>query len=249
MAESLAPRNGNRYGDTLVQPVRLERDGKTGLLIIDMQYRDVPDPAHHATEMRGWMDAVAALRPADVEQYNKRMADTVIPTIQRLLLAFRADKLPVVHTVFGSERPDYGDVPATLRGVVRKLESSSGIEGFIRTDHPAFRIRAEVQPVDGEKVLQKSTWSGFEGTGLDALLRQMGVENLVITGVTSPGCVGATARHAADLGYRSVIVADGTADEDHELHELSLRLFHRKFGRVVESAEGVIAAMAGEWGV
>lgn len=250
MIDSLQRRMVERFGDTLVEPVSLSRnDRKTALVIVDMQYRDVPDPADDGPATRGWMHALAALRPDDVAEYNRRVGAVVIPTISRLLTEFRDYGLPVVHTVFGSEHEEYADVPTTLRGVVLRLEASSGIEGFIRTDHPAFRIRAELQPLAGETVLRKSTWSGFEGTGLDGILRAAGIENLVITGVTTPGCVGATARHGADLGYRCVVVADGTADEDAELHEISLRLFHRKFGRVVESAADVSAALAGGWAV
>jgi nicotinamidase-related amidase len=238
-----------RFGDTLVDPVPLHDDARTALIIVDMQYRDVPDTHHPDTAAPGWMDALAAIRPDDVAAYNERMESVVIPSNQAILELFRSLRLPVIQTVFGSAREGYMDVPTTLRGVVERLEKESGISGFVSASHPAFRIREELAPHEGEVVLRKSTWSGFEGTGLHALLQRRNVESLVVTGVTTPGCVGATARHGADLGYRVVIVADATADEDAELHELSLRLFHRKFGRVVESAGDIAAALEHGWAV
>jgi len=235
-----------RFGPTLVDPIEIKSDGHTALLIIDMQYRDVPDPD---AEVGGWMDALSTLRPLEVEQYVMRMHTTVIPSIGKLLGAFRARALPVVHTVFGSRHPDYLDLPTSLRRVVFRLEESSGVRGFVLDRHAGSRVRTELSPAQGEPVVRKTTWSAFVGTHLDDLLRRRGVENLVITGVTTAGCVGATARHAADLGYMCVIVADGTGDDDPELHDSSLVSFHRKHGRVVQSADEVIDAIVNNVGV
>jgi len=232
------------YGRTLVEPIELRDDGSTALIIIDMQYRDVPDTNDTTRVDRGWMDALSVVRPGDVERYNSRVRTTVIPAIRQLLSFFRSKGLPVVYTVFGSERGDYSDMPMSLRKVALSLERVSGLRGFVLSTHPGFRIRSEVAPANGELVVRKSTWSSFVGTELDGLLRQRGITNLVITGVSTHACVGATARHAADLGYGCVIVDQATADDDAELHQSSLRLFHRTHGRVVESAGEITKAIS-----
>ena len=68
------------------------------------------------------------------------------------------------------------------------------------------------------------------------MLRSWGVRTALFTGVLTDVCVGGTARHAADLGYDSLIVDDCCGTTDDTLHETELRTLRRLFGRVEPTA-------------
>ncbi|MDR2220927.1 MAG: cysteine hydrolase [Methylobacillus sp.] len=66
-------------------------------------------------------------------------------------------------------------------------------------------------PANGEPVITKNYPNSFAGTQLDALLKQQGIENLILVGFMSHMCVNSTARGAFDTGYRPTVVASATA--------------------------------------
>jgi nicotinamidase-related amidase len=98
-------------------------------------------------------------------------------------------------------------------------------------------IRAEIAPRVGELVINKVSTSAFNSTGLDEILRRLGVANLILTGVTTEACVDSTARDAADRGYCCVMVEDGCAAWDRVTQESTLRTFARCFGMVMKTSE------------
>ena len=224
-----------RPGYSLIDPVRVRKDGKTALLIIDMQVREAPN--------RGWNLALEKISPGSTSYYSDRIERIVIPAIRDFLEYFRSSDLPIFHVTCGSEYRDYRDVPIALRTVVKNLEVRSGMKDLLWTGDSGFQIRSEVEPLAQETVIRKQTWGAFTGTNLDELLKGPGVENLVITGVATHACVEVTARDAADRGYLPILVEDGTATYTKELHEASLRSFGRTHGRVARSASDVIAAL------
>lgn len=78
-------------------------------------------------------------------------------------------------------------------------------------DHPGHAFKEEVMPRDGEPVLTKNVNSAFIGTGLQDLLDKEGIRTVVLAGLTAEHCVSTTARMAANLGYRTLVVSDATA--------------------------------------
>ncbi len=68
-----------------------------------------------------------------------------------------------------------------------------------------------LEPVDGDYIVEKTRMNGFYDTRLDSLLRAFGTETLIITGAWTNMSIEHTARHAADAGYRAVVVSDGTS--------------------------------------
>jgi biuret amidohydrolase len=86
---------------------------------------------------------------------------------------------------------------------------------FLR-DSPAFALAPELGVRDDEAVLDKITMSAFEGTPLTITLRDCGVSAIAIAGIAMEVGIEPTARHAADLGFIPVIIADacGTGHED-----------------------------------
>ena len=83
---------------------------------------------------------------------------------------------------------------------------------------PASTIHPGVAPVPGEPVIAKARIGSFSTTGLDAMLRQMGRDTLVLLGVATSGCVLSTARWAADVNYKLVVVTDACSDPDPAAH-------------------------------
>ncbi|WP_217141787.1 cysteine hydrolase family protein [Streptomyces sp. AC627_RSS907] len=86
-----------------------------------------------------------------------------------------------------------------------------------------WRVVSELAPRAGEPVVDKTTPDSFLGTGLDALLKGLGVSEVIVTGFATEVCVDTTARQALSLGYDLVVVADGhttsvrTAADDGDL--------------------------------
>jgi isochorismate hydrolase len=86
-----------------------------------------------------------------------------------------------------------------------------------------WQIIPEVAPKQEDKVLDKHRYCAFRGTGLDGMLRELGVKELIFTGVLTNCCCENTARQAFDLDYRVFFASDATATVNEELHLSTLR--------------------------
>jgi nicotinamidase-related amidase len=92
-----------------------------------------------------------------------------------------------------------------------------------------------VQPADVEII--KTRYSAFFGTRLDQVLRQRGIDTVVILGLTTNVCVQSTARDAWQFGYRTITLEDCCAEIGEGSHAASLAWTARNFGMVCTSAE------------
>ena len=93
-----------------------------------------------------------------------------------------------------------------------------------------------VSPRDGEIVVTKQYPSAFFATGLDAQLQELGVDTLIITGVTTSGCVRATCVDAMGHGFAPIVVRDACGDRHETPHEANLFDMQAKYADVVDSA-------------
>jgi nicotinamidase-related amidase len=197
----------------------------TALVIIDMQ-RDFLEPG-----------GFGSLLGNDVSL----LARTVAP-LQRVLAAARAADMMVVHTREG-HRPDLADAPPAklARG---HLECGIGDPGpfgrvLVRGEH-GHDIVDELAPAPGEPVLDKPGKGAFYATDLELLLRNRGIERLVVTGVTTEVCVHTTVREANDRGFECLVLADCVGSYFPEFHEVGLRMIAAQggiFGWVASSPE------------
>jgi nicotinamidase-related amidase len=107
-------------------------------------------------------------------------------------------------------------------------------------------IKEIVRPLGNEPVFQKRVNSAFIGTDLENTLRRLGIQTVVIVGLTTPHCVSTTARMAANLGFEVYMADDAIAafditgpDGKHysadEIHRVSLATLHEEFATVVDS--------------
>lgn len=92
-------------------------------------------------------------------------------------------------------------------------------------------------PRPDEYVVIKHRWSGFHATDLDLVLRSKKIETIILTGVSSAGCVDATARDGFMLGYGVIVLSDCTWAKSTELHESSLQRLNRHHGVLSTSDE------------
>jgi nicotinamidase-related amidase len=197
------------------------RQDTTALLVIDMQYVD----AHREY---GLGKSLKQSHPAVWNYYFTRVEDVVVPGCRRLLDAFRAAGLRVVHVTIGPELPDGADMVALRRPAIAPgLDSMLHCRGTFE-----HRILEELEPRPGEFVINKTSRGAFNSTAIERLLLNLGLEALIVVGVSTSSCVETTARDAADRGFKVAIVEDATAELDEPSHEATLRQFAVRFGRV-----------------
>ena len=203
----------------------------TALLVIDMQ-RDFLDRGGFG-EMLG--NDVAGLRRA------------VAPT-RRVLDAFRAAGLPVIHTREG-HRPDLADCPPSKRARGR-LSVGIGDPGpmgrILVRGEPGHDIVEELTPAPGEPVIDKPGKGAFYATDLDRTLKRLGVQSLVVTGVTTEVCVHTTVREANDRGYECLVLADCVASYFPALHAAALEMVKAQGGIFgwVSTSERLLRALS-----
>src|ERR1700719_3634962 len=195
-----------------------------GLVIIDMQ-RDFLEPG-----------GFGAVLGNDVSLLRR----TIAPT-RRLLDAARMSGLTVIHTREG-HRPDLADLPPAkkARGRLPNGIGDPGPMGRILVGgEPGHDIIQERDPQPGEPVVDKPRKGAFHATDLDAMLKNRGITQLIVCGVTTEVCVNTTVREANDRGYRCVVLADGCASYFPEFHEMGLKMIKAQggiFGWVSDSA-------------
>jgi biuret amidohydrolase len=205
---------------------------RTALVIIDMQ-RDFLEPGGFGAALG---NDVTRLRPA-------------IAPCRAVLDAVRARGLLVIHTREG-HRPDLSDAPRLKveRGDPALRIGAPGPMGRILVrGEPGHDIIAELAPQAGEPVIDKPGKGAFYQTDLDLMLRNRGIETLLVGGVTTEVCVNTTVREANDRGFRCIVLGDCCASYFPEFHAAGLAMIKAQggiFGSVA-SSQAVLGALAG----
>jgi nicotinamidase-related amidase len=210
-------------------PSRFAADpASTALLLIDMQYLDAhPDYGLGAYLKREFPDVW--------RYFFDRLRDLVVPNCQELLQLFRGEGMRVVHVTIGPVLEDGMDMVPLRRPVAAP---GGGLQSLLHhTGTFEHGIIPELAPAPGELIINKTSRSAFNSTAIERVLRNLGMETLVVAGVTTSSCVDTTARDAADRGFETVIVEDATAEHDQPSHEAALRQFAVRWGRVWTTAE------------
>jgi maleamate amidohydrolase len=143
----------------------------------------------------------------------------------RIRDAARAAGIPVIYTnvVYQKDGADggvfYSKVPA--------------LEVFV-AGNPLGRWPEGLEPADDELVISKQYPSAFFGTSLAETLKAKGIDTLIITGVTTSGCVRATCVDAMSYGFIPIVVADACGDRHAAPHEANLFDMNAKYADVVD---------------
>ncbi|GAA1560189.1 cysteine hydrolase [Kribbella lupini] len=133
----------------------------------------------------------------------------IVPAIQKVLTAARAREMPVVYAAH-VHRPGGADL-----GIHRELYPPVAAGEALVDGERGVEILPELTPRPGEPVIKKHRYNSFYATDLEIILRGLGVETVVLTGMTTECCVLGTARGALERGFRSVVVADACASCDY----------------------------------
>ncbi len=168
---------------------------RCALLIIDMQ-RDFIEPGGFGASLGN----------------DVRLLQAIVPTVQRVLHAWREAGGFVVHTR-EAHHPDLSDCPPAkrTRGAPALRIGDEGPMGRILIrGEPGHAIVPELAPIDGEVVIDKPGKGAFHATALREVLEVRGITHLLIMGVTTEVCVQTTMREANDRGYDCLLVEDGT---------------------------------------
>ncbi len=179
---------------------------QSGLLFIDVQnfaakrnggeFKDMSDD--HFENEYGW--------------FFEQMDGHVVPNMQKLQAGFRAKNIEVLYTTIES---------LTLDGRDRSLDYK--ITGFnVPKGSWDGKVIDELAPTEDEIVFPKSSSSVFVSTHIDYVLRNLGVKQLVISGIITDQCVESAIRDACDLGYLVTQVTDACATYTPERHANSL---------------------------
>jgi nicotinamidase-related amidase len=220
-------------------PVRIEAEpyplqidiSRSALVIIDMQ-RDFLEPGGFGAALG---NDVSLLKAA-------------VEPIRNVLNAARETGVLVIHTREG-HRPDLADAPPLKvdRGEPSTRIGAPGPMGRILVrGEPGHDIIPELYPVAGEPVIDKPGKGAFYQTDLELMLKNRGIETLMVCGVTTEVCVNTTIREANDRGFRCIALSDGCASYFPKFHEMGLAMIKAQggiFGWVSDS-EKAIAAIA-----
>lgn len=158
----------------------------------------------------------------------------IVPTVRRLLDAFRAAGLPVIHTREGHV-PDLSDCPPSKRARGRGALTigDAGPMGRILVDgEPGNDLVPELAALPGEAVILKPGKGAFYATPLDTMLKRLGVNHLVFAGVTTEVCVQTTMREANDRGYECLLAEDATESYFPEFKAATLAMIRAQGGIV-----------------
>jgi len=144
-----------------------------------------------------------------------------------LLEAFRAHHLPVFFTTV-----IYRD-----SGQARVFRDRMPALNVLQPGSQWVEVDPRLSPVKGEMIIEKRWASAFFKTPLDALLRAVQVDSLVIGGLTTSGCVRATVVDGLQHDYRVVVPREAVGDRNPDAHAANLFDMHAKYADVMSLNE------------
>jgi len=147
--------------------------------------------------------------------FDSQVRDVVLPNLKQLIDAFRRAGAEIIYTVIENLTKDGRD-----RSLDYKLS-----DFFVGKDSWEAKVLEVVAPADDDIVLPKTSSGVFNSTNIEYLLRNMGIETLVVTGFLTDQCVDHTIRDAADRGFYPICVADACASHSQVRHDNALEAF------------------------
>ena len=190
---------------------------RTALLVIDMQNDFVEEGA-----------------PLEFPEGRR-----ILPTLQKVLDAAREHGMPVIYPAHVHRRG------GADMGIHRELYPPVAAGEALVDGGRGADVHPEIAPQAGELVIKKHRYNSFYATDLEIVLRGLGVDTVVLTGMTTECCVLGTARGALECGFRSVVLADACASCDYpdlghgpmpaeEMHRAALRIMSLTSSQVTD---------------
>lgn len=160
---------------------------KTAMIVVDMQN-----------------DFVAEGVPMQSAQ-----ALAMVPRLANTLSFCRQKGIKVIYTAHvhrkdGSDMGLYDDLYPPIASRASLVDETPGVD-----------IYPALAPAPGEHVIKKHRYSGFFATDLDLMLREWGIDTVIVSGTTTENCCLSTAREAMFLNYKTVFLSDATGTFDY----------------------------------
>ncbi|MGA2665442.1 MAG: isochorismatase family cysteine hydrolase [Nitrososphaerales archaeon] len=169
-------------------------------------------------------------------------ATKILPLVARLIGAARSSGTPVVYTCYAFN-PTNTDMNPWFREAWAPMDKTDDYDG-----PPLFTkesVDAAIKPdYSRDVVVAKPSYGAFTNTPLDYILRNLGVETVIVCGTMTNYCCGTTAREAHARGYKVVFGSDCNATDDASIQEAELKTLRRGFA-LVASTEEIVSALEG----
>jgi nicotinamidase-related amidase len=206
------------YYETAPEPedIRLKKN-ETALLVIDIQntyLQPSPDPVVRAR----W------------QPFLDRMNNQVIPTTARLINHFRSERIDVIFARIACQKNDGRD-----RSLSQKKPGWNYL--LLPKNSEESQIVPQLAPQGDEIVICKTTDSALTGSNLRLILHNMGIKNVIVTGIFTDQCISSSVRSLADESYNVLVVEDCCAAGTDELHYRELEILNMIYCHVVSSEE------------
>jgi maleamate amidohydrolase len=172
--------------------------------------------------------------------------------------------IDMARAYFAPDSPLFAGVPDVLKSVSRLLEGArkagilviftevrygaGGLDGGVffkkvgalkcfEAGNPLGQLQEPLEVLRGEVVVTKQYASAFFGTSLAATLTAQGIDSLIITGVSTSGCVRATGLDACQHGFIPLVVREAVGDRNQQVHEANLFDLDAKYADVITEGE------------
>lgn len=156
---------------------------------------------------------------------------TLLGNISAAIAGARAADIPVVYVVLGF-RAGYPEM-----SMANKMAGLTQSGGMFTPQHVDAAIHEAVTPQPSDVIVTKKRYSAFAGSDLEMVLRAMRAEELIITGISTSGVVLSTVREAGDKDFAQIVLSDGCADGDEEVHQILLTKILPKQANIVTTKE------------
>jgi biuret amidohydrolase len=204
--------------DIIVNPA------ETAFLVIDVQntYLARPDRQSLSGPEQAAFDAWTP--------FHQRMHGLVIPTIAGALDKFRGAGIECLFARIACHTRDGRD-----RSLSQRLPGWNNL--LLPKDEEPSQLVAAVQPQADEIVVTKTTDSALTGTNLRLILHNLGIKTVVCAGIFTDQCISSTVRSLADESFNVIVLEDGCAAANQELHRHELEIINMIYCHVMSSAE------------